>query len=92
MQSINKTMQTKMIIGSCNFATTDNDLLCVTVSCKGKSFRFIRSGRTDICRAIENLIDRSHPMYVTVYPHEELSRNEVEAHNKVGNVYDLIYI
>jgi hypothetical protein len=92
MQSATRTMQTKMIIGSCNFATTDNDLLCVTVSCNGKSFRFIRSGRTDICRAIEKLIDRSQPMYITVYPHEELQRHEVEAHNKVGNVYDLIYI
>ena len=92
MQSAAKTMQTIMIIKGCNFANTENDTLCVTVSCKGKSFRFIRSARTDICRAIENLIDRSQPMYITVYPHEELSRYEVEQHNRVGNVYDLIYI
>lgn len=92
MQSAANTMQTKMIIKGCNFATTDNDMLCVTVSCRGKSFRFIRSASTDICWAIEKLIDRSQPMYITVYPHEELSRYEVTQHNRVGNIYDMIYI
>jgi hypothetical protein len=80
------------MIQSSNFGNIDNDSLCVTVSCNGKSFRFIRSAKVDIGRIIESLVDRSKPMWITVYPHKKLSAYEIMQHNRVGNIFSMIYI
>ena len=86
-------IQNKIVIQGSSFGNTyDSDLLCVTVSCNGKSFRFIRSAKIDICRMMDSLVDKKKPMWITVYPHEKLSAFEIIQHNRVGNIFGMIYI
>ncbi len=92
MQHTEPIISKKIMIQSSNFGNIDNDSLCVTVSCNGKSFRFIRSAKVDIGRIIESLVDRSKPMWITVYPHKKLSAYEIMQHNRVGNIFSMIYI
>jgi hypothetical protein len=93
MQHSEIVIQNKILIQGSNFGNIrSGDLLCVTVSCNGKSFRFIRPAKTDICRLIDSLVDKGKPMWITVYPHEQLSAFEILQHNRVGNVFSMIYI
>jgi hypothetical protein len=92
MQHTEIVIQNKILIQDSNFRNNGTDLLCVTVSCNGKSFRFIRPAKTDICRLMDSLVDKGKPMWITVYPHENLSAFEILQHNRVGNVFGMIYI
>jgi hypothetical protein len=93
MQHKEMVIQNKILIQGSNFGNTRNDdSLCVTVSCNGKSFRFIRSAKTDIGRIMDSLIEKGKPTWITVYPHDRLSAYEILQHNRVGNVFSIIYI
>ena len=92
MQHTEMIIQNKIVIQGSSFGNTNNDLLCTTVSCNGKSFRFIRSAKTDICRMMDTLVEKGKPMWITVYPHQNLSAYEIMQHNRVGNIFGMIYI
>ncbi len=83
---------TKMMTEGVHILNMEDDVLHITVSCDGKTYKFFSSVRSNIDMRLFKITQGCRNTFLTVYPHERLSMEEYHRHNYVGNLSNIIYI
>ena len=83
---------TKMMVEGDHILNIEDDVLHITVSCDGKTYKFFSSVRSNIDMRLFKITGGCKNTFLTVYSHEKLTMEEYHRHNYVGNLSNIIYV